>query len=62
MGLSSVGAIPASSFMGDKNSYWRPILDKARKVNGEWEPKGDTSPALSKYIRTIKIRRCLNVK
>jgi len=33
MGLSSVGAIPASSFMGDKNSYWRPTLNKTDGYN-----------------------------
>ena len=28
VGLSSADAISASSVMGDKNSYWRPILNK----------------------------------
>jgi hypothetical protein len=30
-----------------KNKVWGFLLDKVRKVKGEWEPKGDTSPALS---------------
>jgi hypothetical protein len=32
-----------------KNKVWGFLLDKVRKVKGEWEPEmsGDTSPALS---------------
>jgi len=25
-------------------------FNKVKKVKGEWEPKGDTSPALSTYL------------